>query len=158
MRMIAQPTNHLSLTTIYKFLKRSQCPSAFQRLTGKSDALFYWFLRTNHIDGKSSIDYYYIFLCFSSCIRQYVVEYPCGIFRCVSTIQIHLRVTGETEAFGSVNFFTLAGSYFEFLCQGYFVVSVQAVDYCELNIACLIRVTIQAKQGQIVNTQQLVVR
>ena len=69
------------------------------------------------MDSESGVDYHYIFLSFRSCIIHDMIENLSCIFRCLSAIQINILITGEAEAFGSVNLFMIAGCHFKLIGQ-----------------------------------------
>ena len=97
------------------------------------------------MDSESGVDYHYIFLSFRSCIIHDMIENLSCIFRCLSAIQINILITGEAEAFGSVNLFMITGCHFKLIGQRNLIISVKAMNNGKFRLAFLISIGIEAK-------------
>ena len=68
------------------------------------------------------------FLSFSCCIIHDIIENFGSLFRCLTAIQVNVPITGESEAFGSINLFVVTRCYLKFIRQRNFIISVQAMN------------------------------
>ena len=96
------------------------------------------------MNGKSRINYYYIFLSFSCCIIHDIIENFGSLFRCLTAIQVNVPITGESEAFGSINLFVVTRCYLKFIRQRNFIISVQAMNNGKFGFTFLISISIEA--------------